>query len=239
MDFLRKSIYPPEIIQNAVGKMAKCPKCGRENPSYVIYCGGCGTEIPDELRRATREKEAADEREAAEAAAQRPPSRPVTQIRTPVIVSCPHCGADHEADMLTCPGCGRPARDQWADETSYYSDSDLAESRGASGALTAGGVLAILAGVLALGQGLLYALASSLVPYDVGGSGYLCVCGAVDILFGLGSIAGGVFAMGRKNFGLALAGAVVGMLGFGLVIGFLLGLIALLIIATSKSEFTE
>lgn len=218
--------------------MAKCPKCGRESPSYVIYCGGCGSEIPDELRRATREKEAADERESAETAAQRPPSRPVTQSRHPVIVSCPHCGADHEADLLTCPSCGRPARDPWADQTTYYGDASLADSRGASGTLTAGGILAILAGVLALGQGLLYAVAGSIIPYEVG-SGYICVCGGVDILFGLGSIAGGVFAMGRKNFGLSLVGAIVGMLGFGLVIGFLLGLVALVIIATSKSEFVN
>jgi hypothetical protein len=38
---------------------------------------------------------------------------------------------------------------------------------------------------------------------------------------------------------LAVIGATCGMLGIGLLVGFLLGLIALILIATTKEEFTS
>lgn len=219
--------------------MAKCPKCGRENPSYVIYCGGCGSEIPDELRRETRAKEEAEERQKASGTVSRRSPEPASSLNLPsAIVTCPHCGADHESSLSMCPSCGRRRWEPWPDESSYYGVGEPDTTRGTSGSLLAGGILAILAGILSLGQGLLYSLSSSVLPYELG-SGYLCLCGGLGILFGLGSIAGGIFAIGRKNFGLAVVGAVVGMLGFGLVIGFLLGLIALILIAISKSEFRE
>ncbi len=215
--------------------MAKCPKCGRENASYIIYCGNCGTEIPDELRRATREKEAAEEAKAAEAAPRRPSQPSASVSHPPRMTTCLYCGADHEADLRMCPSCGRLSGGPWEEQDDIFNDGESVIAHGASGSLVAGGVLAMLAGVLALGQGILYATASSIVPYEM--TGFMCLCGGIGILFGLGSIAGGVFAVGRKHFGLALLGAILGMLGIGFVIGFILGLIALLLIATSKSEF--
>lgn len=107
---------------------------------------------------------------------------------------------------------------------------------GPSGALIAGGVFAILAGVLALGQGLLYSSFSSAFAY-VSGSNSLCLCGGLDVLFGAFSLVAGVFALKGKNFALALTGSVFGMLGIGFLIGFVFGLVAIILIAVSKNDF--
>ena len=101
--------------------------------------------------------------------------------------------------------------------------------------------MALLAGVLALGQGIIYAMANEIAVTqgftDVAGS--LCMCSGLDILFGLASIVGGIFAIQRKYFALALIAAILGMLGLGFVIGALIGLIALILIAVSKAEFED
>jgi hypothetical protein len=34
-----------------VAGMARCPYCQSKNPSYAVYCGRCGREIPEERRR--------------------------------------------------------------------------------------------------------------------------------------------------------------------------------------------
>jgi hypothetical protein len=98
--------------------------------------------------------------------------------------------------------------------------------------------LAILAGVLALGQGVLYVSVDAAVSaYIPTGTGMLCLCGGLDIVFGLASLAGGIMALKRTSFGLALLGAILGMLGFGFLIGALLGLIAVILIAVSRQDF--
>lgn len=96
--------------------------------------------------------------------------------------------------------------------------------------------MAILAGVLALGQGILWAGVSSAAAAYIP-TGALCLCGGVDMIFGLASIAGGIMALKRTSFGLALLGAILGMLGFGFLIGALLGLIAVILIAVSRNDF--
>jgi hypothetical protein len=119
-----------------------------------------------------------------------------------------------------------------------YREEEIPSYEKASGGLTIGGILAILAGVLALGQGLLYVVfGGTFASYAP--SGFLCLCGGLDVLFGLLSIGAGVSALQRKSFMLAVIGATCGMLGVGLLVGFLLGLIALILIATTKEEFTS
>lgn len=218
--------------------MAKCPKCGNENPGYVFYCGRCGSEIPEDLRKATLEKEKEDSQTASPPTTSSDSSAPSVR-RSPGparITYCRNCGADYDSDMNECPACGKSLEEQLAHLT--YSMDGSHSSTGATGGLFAGGILALVAGVLALGQGLIYAAGGSAFSYAPG-SGLLCLCGAIDILFGLGSMAGGYFAIKREKFTLALLGAVVGMLGMGFLIGFVLGLIALVLIATSKGEFNS
>lgn len=94
--------------------------------------------------------------------------------------------------------------------------------------------MAILAGVLAIGQGLLYLAGASLITL---GSGFLCVCGGLDFLFGAASVMAGLYAIKRENFAAAIIGAILGMLGIGFLIGFVFGLLAVIFIAISQKEF--
>ncbi len=102
--------------------------------------------------------------------------------------------------------------------------------------LIAGAIFAILAGLLALGQGIIYASVSAAVPSYIP-TGSLCFCGTLDILFGLASLAAGVLCLRRSSFGLALLGAILGMIGLGFLFGALLGFIAVILIAVSRNEF--
>ncbi len=95
--------------------------------------------------------------------------------------------------------------------------------------------MAILAGLFAIGQGLLYIAGATMI--DVPGVGSLCFCGGVDFVFGIASTIGGALALKRSNFGIAMLGAVLGMLGVGFIIGFLFGLIAVILLATSHNDF--
>lgn len=152
---------------------------------------------------------------------------------------CSKCGKEIDATSYTCPFCGEKpwdvGTDRWSqvyDSEYTYSDSGtLAKDKSSSP--VAGGILAILAGVLALGQGLIYMAGSAVVNLP----GALCLCGGIDFLFGAAAVFGGICAIKREHFAIALIGALLGMLGLGLLIGFLFGLIALILIALSKDEF--
>jgi len=98
-----------------------------------------------------------------------------------------------------------------------------------------GGIFEILAGIIGLGLGGLWIVgagAASTIPYiDV--SGLLLVCGAIFIVFGLLALLGGIFALQRKNYAIALVGAI-----FALFSGFLIfGILALIFIVLAKDEF--
>jgi hypothetical protein len=97
------------------------------------------------------------------------------------------------------------------------------------------GVFEILAGIIGLGMGgltIVGAGAASTIPYiDV--SGLIFVCGAIWLVFGLLALLGGVFALQRKNYGIALVGAI-----FSLFAGFLIfGILAIIFIVLAKDEF--
>jgi len=101
-----------------------------------------------------------------------------------------------------------------------------------------GGIL-ILIGALAgiiVGVSLIW-LESFLLPlgdYGVDVSGIFAVCGIIWILLSLIGLLGGIFAMQRKHFGLAIVGGI-----FSLLFGFFIfGLIGLILVAISKDEFT-
>ena len=111
-----------------------------------------------------------------------------------------------------------------------------------SGGLTAAGIMMILAGVIAIGTGLLILiLGASYVPQssaDVNVQGIIGCCGALELMFGLGSALGGLFAIQRKHFVLALLGSIVGLLTIGpFFIGSILSLISLILVAMAHEEF--
>jgi len=136
---------------------------------------------------------------------------------------CPYCGYDYRVPMMMGPP---PVRK--------------------SGTPVAGGVLVIIAGILALANGLLFLAFSTAdltgisLPPEVSLEdieSIVRVCGVIEVIFGFVAILGGIFAIQRKHFGLAILGSVLGMLGLGFTIGGLLGLIGLILVAVSRKEF--
>ena len=118
----------------------------------------------------------------------------------------------------------------------------MEDQRPRSGILTAGGVLAIIAGALSVlwGIGLIiaglglfgvhfppmdsYEITMAPVPLIVGGAVIL----ALSVL----SILGGAYALGRRSWGMALTGGICSLL-----IGGVLGILALVFIAISREQF--
>lgn len=102
-----------------------------------------------------------------------------------------------------------------------------------------GGVLALISAVVSL-------LFFSMIFNGYGGLQYYpydfwlfsTVCGILGIAFSIIAIIGGVLAMKRTNFGMAIVGAIFCLISVGpLGISSLLGLIGLIFIAISSHEF--
>ena len=79
----------------------------------------------------------------------------------------------------------------------------------------------------------------SLMPVTVPGvtdvmAGIIMICGVLLLIFGLIGLLGGIFAIKRTHFGLAILGGI-----FSLLVGFIIfGLIGLILVAISKDEFS-
>jgi len=109
---------------------------------------------------------------------------------------------------------------------------------------TAGGVLLLIAGIISLifwifvviGFAAIGAM-SAVVPIAGFAGAIMIVCGVVEIIFSIIALLGGVMAIQRKMWGLALAGSILGLFTFGYFITSILSLVALILIALSKSEF--
>ena len=122
-------------------------------------------------------------------------------------------------------------------------------NEGRGGLLTAGGILTIIVGALeVIGGGVLVALrVFGCVPLRMGlcpplanpGGGlfmhifpmWLIIMGGVCVILGIIAIAGGVSAVKRKSFGLALAGAICALPSG------VLGILAIIFISLGKGEF--
>jgi len=102
-----------------------------------------------------------------------------------------------------------------------------------------GGGMTLLAGILAIINGLRGLFTDSslaLGPADT--FTRETSCGILVLIFGIIAVAGGISGIKRKYFALALAGAVMGMMGGG-VYGFYLGLGALIIFGLSNQDLTS
>lgn len=110
---------------------------------------------------------------------------------------------------------------------------------------TAGGVLLLIAGIIALINWIWVAFVAgtiggmmTAIPGLGGFGAIMIVCGVVGIIFSIIALVGGVMAIQRKMWGLALAGSILGLFTIGFVfVSSILSLIALILIALSKSEF--
>jgi hypothetical protein len=96
-----------------------------------------------------------------------------------------------------------------------------------------GGILILIGGVIELIIGAILAVGgTALIDITFGGSGLLVACGIIIAIVGIVAIMGGIFAIQRRNFGLAIVGGVLALGGY-----FIPGLIGLILIAVSKDEF--
>jgi len=105
----------------------------------------------------------------------------------------------------------------------------------------AGGALLLVAGLLGLIMWGWFMTIGSMfigvpgIPADVGG--IFAICGGIGILFSIFPLIGGIFAIQRKMWGLAVAGGILGIFSLGFFLGSILSLVGLILVAVSRREF--
>lgn len=97
---------------------------------------------------------------------------------------------------------------------------------------TVAGILAIIAGALEVIIGLLFAAGVGILG-GIFGMGWLSVIFAPLIIFGIIAIVGGIYALRRRIWGLALAGSICALVGPW----FILGVLAIIFVILGKGEF--
>lgn len=86
--------------------------------------------------------------------------------------------------------------------------------------------------------GLIIFVGASLLPLTGGVGAAVAVCGSIPLIFGIIAVLGGIMALQRRSWGLALTGAILCMISIGFYgLSFILGLIAIILIAISREEF--
>jgi hypothetical protein len=97
---------------------------------------------------------------------------------------------------------------------------------------TVGGILAIIAGAFQVIVGIVIAALGGIGGWFIG-MGWLSVIGAPLIVLGIVAIVGGIYALKRNTWGLALAGSICALVGPW----FLLGILAIIFVSLGKGEF--
>jgi len=156
-----------------------------------------------------------------------------------VVRTCVSCGRSISFDANVCPYCGHDYR-----RPVYAMPPPPQKSL----MPVAGGVLILVAGILAIVMGMFY---FTLDVNDLENSGVtippemseedlqsvMYVCGTVLLIFGVIAVIGGFFGLTRKHFSLGIVGGIFGLLGIGFLLGALLALIGLILLAVSRKEF--
>jgi hypothetical protein len=96
---------------------------------------------------------------------------------------------------------------------------------------TTAGILAIVAGAFQVIWGIIAATVGG-IGGGLIGMGWLSAIGAPLIILGIVAIVGGVYALKRRIWGLALAGCICSLIG-----PWILGIPAIIFVAMGKNEF--
>jgi hypothetical protein len=130
---------------------------------------------------------------------------------------CLGCGRQIPITAYACQYCGKPVFEQPKPQTNFA---------------LVGGIFCIIAGligmffsvlVIAFGYSILFLIGSSIA----------LVCGSIWIIFSILAIIGGIFALQKRNFAMAVVGSV-----FALFCAFgIFGIIALIFVIVGKNEF--
>jgi hypothetical protein len=110
---------------------------------------------------------------------------------------------------------------------------------------TAAGILTIIAGflglliglALAVGLGIMGSLAW-VIPGFPGVAGFLALLPVPGIILSIVAIIGGIYAIRRRVWGLALAGAICALLFTVPFLGWILAVLAIIFVSLGKREFS-
>ncbi len=151
---------------------------------------------------------------------------------------CMNCGAKPVTGTSFCPGCGAPT-------TPMTEICTKCGARVAAKAATVvstwmpvtAGILDLVIGIPSLIIGIIWAVVGGFITFFIAGLGALL--GAPMIILSMVAIAGGIFALRKRGWGFALAGAICGFIvGLPLVApAILLGIPAIVFTALAKGKF--
>jgi len=108
---------------------------------------------------------------------------------------------------------------------------------------TAAGILTIIAGFLGLLIGIGLAVGLGMAGIMIGmiqgfpGSGLLVLIAVPGIILSIVAIVGGIYALRRRLWGLALAGAICSLLFTIPFLGWILAILAIIFVSLGKGEF--
>jgi len=130
---------------------------------------------------------------------------------------CPGCGATTTPMTNICTNCGAQVAGAIKERTWKP---------------TTAGILCIVAGTIAVISGIVVAVLGGIGGAFIG-MGWLSAVGAPLIILGTVTIVGGIYALKRRIWGLALAGSICALLGPWA----LLGILAIIFVSLGKVEF--
>lgn len=160
-------------------------------------------------------------------------------MESPGTRNCVSCGRGIAWDANVCPYCGHDYRMRM-----------MPAPRARSPRARTGGALILVAGILAIGNGIAEMALSTMSPDSLGITlpegittsqfqELLAVVGIVAVVLGFISIMGGIFAFQKRRFAWAVAGGITGLFGIGFVIGAVLAVVGLILIALARDEFGQ
>lgn len=144
---------------------------------------------------------------------------------------CMNCGAKPMSGTSFCPGCGAPTTPM----TNMCTNCGAQVVEGIKERTwkpTTAGILCIIAGAIAVISGIVVAVLGGIGGMFIG-MGWLSAIGAPIIILGTIDIVGGIYALRRRIWGLALAGSICALLGPWA----LLGVLAIIFVSLGKGEF--
>lgn len=146
---------------------------------------------------------------------------------------CTNCGTKPMAGTSFCPGCGAPTTS--LTEICTNCGARVAEAvKKRTWKPKVGGILAIIAGVFQVLIGTVFAIifveaVLGLLGFALWGLGWSLLV----LLIGIVAIVGGIYALRRRIWGLALAGSICALVGPW----FILGILAIIFVILGKREF--
>jgi hypothetical protein len=144
---------------------------------------------------------------------------------------CMNCGAKPMAGTSFCPDCGA----QTTPLTKVCTNCGAQVGKAITGETwkpTAAGILSIIAGAISGVSGIVVATIGGIGGAFIG-MAWLSAVGAPLIVLGIVAIVGGIYALRRRLWGLALAGSICALFGPWV----LLGILAIVFVSLGKGEF--